>query len=348
MSWRCMTGDHAAGVGGSTARECLPRDRLRRDRATAVVSASLTDRKVNCPVSRRVGREEWPELPKEAGAQDVGASGERKSPPYPIASVDNALKLLLSFRSQDAIRVSAASKQLGVAQSTASRLLAMLEYHGLATKDAATGQYVPGPNLLGLALSVMGQLDLWQQAHSHVEDLRNQLNETVHVGVLHGNEIVYIGGLESMQSLRVGLRVGLSLPAHATSGGKVLLAEQPSKHIRASYPAELPRQTAATITSRDELERKLAQVREQGYAVSHAENEPGVSSLAVPVRDARGQAVTALVVTAPTSRAGADWEQRVLAAAVTTAQQLGAKLHGEQFPPVPGGGVEGATSRRGR
>lgn len=287
-------------------------------------------------------------MPDEAGTQDVGTPGQRKSPPYPIASVDNALKLLMSFRSQDAIRVSTASKQLGVAQSTASRLLAMLEYHGLATKDDATGQYVPGPNLLGLALSVVGQLDLWQQAHSSVEDLRDQLNETVHVGVLHGNEIVYIGGIESMQSLRVGLRVGLSLPAHATSGGKVLLAEQPSKHIRARYPAELPRQTAATIASRDELERKLAQVREQGYAVSHAENEPDVSSLAVPVRNSRGHAVAALVVTAPTSRAGAEWERRVLAAAVATAQEIGTKLHGDRFPPEAGRGFEGATSFRGR
>ncbi len=285
-------------------------------------------------------------MPDDAGKQDSGTSGQRKAPPYPIASVDNALKLLLSFRSQDAIRVSTASKELGVAQSTASRLLAMLEYHGLATKDAATGKYLPGPNLLGLALSVVGQLDLWQQAHSHVEDLRDQLNETVHVGVLHGTDIVYVGGIESMQSLRVGLRVGLSLPAHATSGGKVLLAEQSSKQIRASYPAQLPRQTAATISSRDELERNLADIRDQGYAVSRDENEPDVSSLAVPVRDARGHAVAALVVTAPTSRAGTDWERRVFAAAVATAAELGTKLHGD--PPASVGGLQGATVPRGR
>lgn len=303
---------------------------------------------MNFPVKTQPGRKEWIQLPDGAGRQDLDTPGERKSPPYPIASVDSALKLLLSFRSQDAIRVSAASKQLGVAPSTASRLLAMLEYHGLATKDAATGKYVPGPNLLGLALSVVGQLDLWHQAHSYVEDLRDQLNETVHVGVLHGTEIVYIGGIESTQMLRIGLRVGLSLPAHATSGGKVLLAEQSSERIQASYPVDLPRQTEATIASRDELERTLAEVREQGYAVSHAENEPGVSSLAVPVRDSRDHAVAALVVTAPTSRAGFDWERRVLAAAATTAQELGKKLHGERLQPAWDEVFEGATALRGR
>lgn len=263
--------------------------------------------------------------------QDGNPSNDRKSPPYPITSVDNALKLLLSFRSQDALRVSAASKQLGVAQSTASRLLAMLEYHGLATKDAA-GRYVPGPTLLGLALSVVGQLDLWQQAHSHVEELRDALNETVHVGVLHGADIVYVGGLESTQSLRVGLRVGLSLPAHATSGGKVLLAELPDDVVASTYPSDLPRQTSATIASRDELQRQLAAVREHGFAVSHAENEPDVSSLAVPVRDADGRAVAALVVTAPTSRATAEWEHRVRDAAQGAARRLGARLQSGQQP----------------
>lgn len=287
-------------------------------------------------------------MPDRDTAPPAGEPGERKAPAYPITSVDNALKLLLSFGSQETIRVSSASKQLGVAQSTASRLLAMLEYHGLASKDPASGEYVPGPNLLGLALSVVGQLDLWQQAHSSVEALRDELNETVHVGVLHGTDIVYIGGIESTRSLRVGLRVGLALPAHATSGGKVLLAELPRERLRAGFPQQLPRQTEATLATRDELEQRLERVREDGYAVSHAENEPDVSSLAVPLRAAGGEAVAALVVTAPTSRAGREWEQRVMAAAVETARRVSPKLQNAgSHPPGRGDGLDGSPWPRG-
>jgi IclR family transcriptional regulator, acetate operon repressor len=256
---------------------------------------------------------------------DQGMEGS-KAPAYPIASVNNALTVLLWFQSHDTMRVSEASRLLGVAQSTASRIIAMLHYRGFVSKDMRGNGYVAGPALLALGMAVVGRMDLWRVAEPYAEELARRTGETVHLGVLAGDHVVYVGGVESTKTLRVGLRVGLALPGHATSGGKVLLAELPTHEVRNLYGPELARRTTSTIVSRDELERHLAEVRERGYAVSHAENEPDVSSLGVPVRDSDNVAVACIVVTAPTSRVQEEWESEIRVAALDTARQLGQEL----------------------
>src|SRR5579859_8171320 len=81
-------------------------------------------------------------------------------PLYPIASVDSALRILLMFREQRALRLTDAARTLGVAHSTAHRLLAMLHHHGFVHRDPASRRYVPGPSLVEIGLSAIGTIDL--------------------------------------------------------------------------------------------------------------------------------------------------------------------------------------------
>src|SRR5215475_12021196 len=76
-------------------------------------------------------------------------------PAYPIASVDKALRLLMLFREQTTVRLSEASAHLGVAHSTAHRLLAMLAYHGFVRQERDTKAYVAGPALIEVGLAVV-------------------------------------------------------------------------------------------------------------------------------------------------------------------------------------------------
>lgn len=88
-------------------------------------------------------------------------------------------------------------------------------------------------------------------------------------------------------------------PLHASAAGKLYLASLPEAHLREWMPSELPRITEHTITSRDALIAELQRVREQGYAVSREEAVPGVFSLGVPVRGARGRTIASVGVAAP-------------------------------------------------
>jgi DNA-binding IclR family transcriptional regulator len=109
-----------------------------------------------------------------------------KPPNYPIESVDNALRLLLSLLERQSMTVSDASELLGVAPSTAHRLLAMLQYRGFVDQDKLTKRYRSGPVLLKLGLTAVRQMDLRQHARPVLERLSKEIAETVNLVVLQG------------------------------------------------------------------------------------------------------------------------------------------------------------------
>src|SRR6202021_115022 len=98
-------------------------------------------------------------------------------PQYPIESVDNALKLLLLFSEQAVVRLTDASGYLGVAASTAHRLLAMLQYRGFVRQDPATKAYAPGPALTSVAFAIFGRIDVQRTATPIMRGLSERLRE---------------------------------------------------------------------------------------------------------------------------------------------------------------------------
>jgi IclR family transcriptional regulator, acetate operon repressor len=227
-----------------------------------------------------------------------------QEPAYPIASVNNALRLLLLFRSQPRLRLSEASEHLGVAHSTAHRLLAMLAYHGFVRQEQDSRTYVTGPALVEIGLAAVGQLDIRRHARPALERLASALGETVHLAVLEGGNVRYLDAIESSRALRVASRTGSVLAANCTASGKALLAELPDAELSAMFVGEtaLPRLTSRSISSRARLLAELRKVREAGCAVNREESEEGVASVAVAVPGPLGLPAAALVVSAPVSR----------------------------------------------
>ena len=157
-------------------------------------------------------------------------------PAYPIASVNNALLLLLLFREQPRVRLTDACKYLGVAHSTAHRLLAMLAHHGFVQQEPVTRAYIAGPALVEVGLAVVGSLNVREQARPVMEELAAELGETVHLGVLEGNQVRYVDAVESERALRVVARTGTLVPAHCTSLGKALLGQMTDDQVAAAVP----------------------------------------------------------------------------------------------------------------
>ncbi len=233
----------------------------------------------------------------------AGETGALEKPRYPISSVDNALTLLLMFREQRFIRVAEASNALGVGRSTAHRLLAMLQYRGLVEQDAKTKAYTSGPALVDIGLSIVRRMDVRSHLRPYLEQLRDELGETVHLMVLEGTNALFLDSVESSRALRTSSRIGRSYPAHTTSGGKVLLAGLSAEQFAQLYASEqLPELTPRSTSTRKKLLRELQLVREQGYGTNRGESEPDVAAVAVAVRNAFGQECAAIAVSAPLSR----------------------------------------------
>lgn len=244
------------------------------------------------------------------------------TPQYPIESVDNALRVLVLLGQRPQLRLTDVSKYLGVASSTAHRLLAMLSYRGLVRQNVATRSYEPGPALDQLAYGLLRRLDVRSRARPILEKLNADLEETVHLGRLEGGEVHFIDSIESTRALRVVNRLGRSMPAHCTSTGKALLATLSEAELLAVYPdEELVQLTRHSIASRSELIAALAQINRRGFATSQEESEEGVQSLAVALRAVRSPRL-ALCASVPVSRMSASARKTIREHLIESAEAI--------------------------
>ncbi|MFI7481465.1 IclR family transcriptional regulator [Kocuria sp. M1R5S2] len=247
-------------------------------------------------------------------------------PPYAVESVSNALRLLLMLRDRDSLRVTDAAAELGVARSTAHRLLMTLAHEGFVQQERNSRAYRPGPALLEFALSSAGIPQLRQVAHPLMETLGAALEETVNLMVLESPSVRFVESVECDRPVRVSGRRGALLPVHATAGGKVLLAAAGPEEARSLIDAGLPRLTERTTTSARGLHEELADVRRSGYALNLGESLDGLHAAAVPVPDAAGRTVAALAVSVPADRGGVSRLRGHVRALRETAERIGGLL----------------------
>ncbi|MER5436495.1 IclR family transcriptional regulator [Streptomyces sp. NPDC002588] len=225
-----------------------------------------------------------------------------QAPSYPVSAAGNALRAVTLLHERDELRVTDVADQLGVARSTAHRILAMLVFHGYAEQDRHK-VYRPGPALRAIRGSqATPPPDLTTIAHPYLQQLADTVRETTHLMVLEGNGTRFLDGVEGPQALRVSYRIGTLLPAHVTSGGKALLAELPPDRLRSLYPNGLPGHGAKGTGGFQRLATELAAVRRNGYAINLQGSERGVNAVGACVRDRSGAAVAAVAVAAPSSR----------------------------------------------
>lgn len=248
-------------------------------------------------------------------------------PQYPIESVDRALRLLKLFSDHRELRLSDARDALGVGQSTAHRLMAMLQYHGFVEQDAVSRLYLAGPALLEIGLAAVQNLDIRGAARPILDRLCAETGETVHLGVLQGTDVLYMDAVESQSALRVSVRIGRQIPAHATSLGKAMLAALPLDRVLQLYPHEdLVAVTERTITRRSQLLAELEAVRSRGFAENIEEGEPGVGSVGVAVVES-GALIGGISVAAPRARFRKTERDRYAALLSTAAIDLASALH---------------------
>jgi DNA-binding IclR family transcriptional regulator len=204
---------------------------------------------------------------------------------------------MLADRGQ--LRVMSVADELGVAPSTAHRLLTTLTQSGLAAQNEDRC-YVQGPAFVRLRLPASHPDALLAVVVPHLTKLSSATGETTHLMVLQDTSVRFIHSVEGPSALRVASRAGVSMPAHLTSGGKALLATFPDEAIRALYGSGLPETSNGKIRTVDDLLGELAVVRKRGYAENPDQSEPGISALGVALH--RNSTPAAISVSMPSIR----------------------------------------------
>lgn len=227
---------------------------------------------------------------------------QRRKPTYALDSVDNALHLVQVLRDEGRLRLKDAAELLGIAPSTAHRILSMLVYRGFAEQDESR-TYLPGPAIGVPPVAASWARELKNRAQPHLELLLGQLDETVNLVIRVGTSVRFLLTLESSNFLRVGDRQGAVLPARLASSGKAMLAELPPAQLARLYqsPSSF---TADPMTAEafDVLTRELQAVKSRGYALNTGETENGLAAIGLVLLGGDGRGIGAFAVAAPAVR----------------------------------------------
>jgi DNA-binding IclR family transcriptional regulator len=216
-----------------------------------------------------------------------------------VPPVARAIALLRHIAAGNRCRnISRAAKATGINRTTLIRLLATLEEEGMIESIPDEGGYRLGTGLVTLAAEALHGRGVAQVAQPFLAELVRELNLSAHLGILEGREIVYLARVTPNSHLASNVREGTRLPAHATTIGRILLADLAPEELRGRYTGvRLDAYSEKTRTSLAALEMQLAEDRALGIAWSMANFEPEIGSAAALIRDHREQAAGAVNVT---------------------------------------------------
>lgn len=227
------------------------------------------------------------------------ATPERKGPEG-LGAVDRAGTILFTLAARpQGIGLAEISRETGITMTTVHRLLATLRKRNLV-RETPDGLHALGAATLVLSGAFLDGLDVRSEARPFLVSLRDDTDETCHLGVLASPQIVYIDKIDSTRRVRMVSQVGGTGPAFSTAIGKSFLAYA---------SAEVLDDVLCDTNSRREeqvdavaLGRALAQDRARGFSTDLEENEPGICCVGAPIMDNTGRVVAGLSVSTPFER----------------------------------------------
>jgi DNA-binding IclR family transcriptional regulator len=239
-----------------------------------------------------------------------------------IQVIARAASILRALESDpDGLTLAQLTERVGLARSTTHRIVVALQRERLLSPATANGKYRLGPALGRLGAVARG--DLRHRARPHIEELSRRTQETVDLGVLDGDQVLFVDQVQMLHRLGAVSAVGGLLPAHCTASGKALLAATRQQGTL-RLPSKLERFTDTTITDRAELEAELDRIIETSVAFDREEHTQGICGVGAVVRSLDGE-IAAVGIPVPVTRFyGA--EERLAREVLTTARAIEADL----------------------
>lgn len=229
-----------------------------------------------------------------------------------VPAVERAFDVLELFLDTDELSAPEITAKLGLPRTTVHELVGTLGERGyLMPAGRGSNKFRLGVRGFQLGSAYAERLDLAREGGLVAEEIAERCQETVHVGVRDGTEVLYVAKVDSSHPVRMVSAVGRRLPAHCTAVGKALLAALPRTEVDELYGnRKLKAMTEHSIATRKELRAELDQVLEAGVAREYCESNEAAACVAAPVRDHTGDVVAAISIAVPILR----WNEETEAA----------------------------------
>jgi IclR family pca regulon transcriptional regulator len=212
-----------------------------------------------------------------------------------VRSLAKGLAVIEAFDlAHPAMTLSEVARRTGLSPGSAQRILRTLASLGYVGSDGI--RFSLRPRTLQLGYAYLSALPLASIAQPLLSSLTARIDGSSSLALLDGEAVVYVARAAARRLVRDYMSVGVRMPAHATSVGKVLLAALPEPAFEALLAGmTLEPLTPGTLCERAAIRAAVRKAARDGYAVNDQETIMGLRSIAVPVV-AEGQVVAALGV----------------------------------------------------
>ncbi|MCD8010416.1 MAG: IclR family transcriptional regulator [Lachnospiraceae bacterium] len=249
---------------------------------------------------------------------------EEKTDSKNVKSIEKAFRILMLFDWDNReLSLTEVSQKMGMAKSTASRLLGTLVNLGFLYRSQETNRYLLGSEIFYLGQIARDSSDLTRLCLPVLQNLTKETRETSHVYIYRGMDRICLEQVESPQVIKQSVQVGSVEPLWKGASGYAILA----------FLEEGIQERAAVLqygeNEREKINaflRSLAKIRREGIAVRHDTWDGGVGCIAAPIFDMYGRIAGSLAVSTPAFRFPEDshsMEQWVWEGAMTLSRQLG-------------------------
>ena len=195
--------------------------------------------------------------------------------------------------------------------STAHRILGVMVRNRVVER-VEPGTYRLGMRLLELGTLVRSRIDIRHEALPYMQQLHQQLGETVNLSVRHDDEVIFIERTSSGNAPLRAQVTGARALLHITAVGKIFLAaDGKDKCLEYAARTGLPKVTDKTLTDHANLLKEIDDARRQGYAFDEEEAEKGISRVGAGIYNDDGVLVACLCVSAPSERFNKVWATQV-------------------------------------
>ena len=212
-----------------------------------------------------------------------------------IQSIDRALDIIEALAIEPkGLGVTELAKRVELHKSTAYRIILTLAERGYLDKTEE-GNYKVGLKLIGAVSCYINSLELQTEARPYLAQITADLGLTSHLGVLDGDQVVYVEKMDVISSVKLYSQIGLHVPAFCSSLGKCILAKYSTSELeQVMKGCRFINYTKNTIPDMDALRVELAKVRQQGWGMDNEEYEEGHRCIGAPVYDYRGDIIAAV------------------------------------------------------
>lgn len=222
--------------------------------------------------------------------------------PY-IQSLDRGLAILqLVGRSKQPVSLTELADLLGIDRSSAFRFAITLRRRGFLSSPPGRKDFLLGSSMWALAREYDWSKLLVEIAHPDLNLLATRINETAHMAVREGKNVLFIDSAHASRVIAVVGRTGELHPLHCTAHGKAMLADADESELRALLGSgPLRKYTKNTITTIKALAENCIIIHESGYAIDDSEHADDLRCIAAPIRF-NNQIVGSIGISAPASR----------------------------------------------